>query len=55
MSTGEGDGERMVGLVRERFPDAVTQTGSMRNQHWIELGTTDLVPVCTWLHQKIVG
>ena len=43
------DGERAIGLVRERFPGAAISTGSMRDQHWIELGAGDLLAVCTWL------
>ena len=43
------DGERTVGLIRERFPDAVVGVGAMRDQHWAELRADQLVDVCTWL------
>ena len=43
------DGARAVDLVRDRFPAAVLGTGSMHDQHWIEVRAEDLVDVCTWL------
>jgi NADH-quinone oxidoreductase subunit C len=43
------DGERAVGRIRERFPEAVIGANAMRDQHWVELRAEDLVDVCTWL------
>jgi len=39
------DGEQAVGLIRERFPDAVVGAGSYRDQHWIEIKLDNLVEI----------
>ncbi len=43
------DGERAVGSLRERFPDAVLETGSYHDQHWAVIRPDRLVEVCRWL------
>jgi NADH-quinone oxidoreductase subunit C len=43
------DGEQAIQALREKFPRAVTGTGSFRDQHWVEIELAHLVEVCRWL------
>jgi NADH-quinone oxidoreductase subunit C len=44
------DGDKAIQLIRERYPDAIVESGSFRDQHWVELKVDRLVEVCRWLH-----
>ena len=44
------DGERAIQLIRDRFPDAIVDCGSFRDQHWAVLKADRLVEICRWLH-----
>ncbi len=43
------DGEQVIELLRERFPDATVDVGSYRSQHWAEVRRDRLVEICEWL------
>jgi NADH-quinone oxidoreductase subunit C len=43
------DGRHAIELIQDKFPGAVVDSGSFRDQHWAELKIDRLVEVCTWL------
>ncbi len=43
------DGEATIGRLREVFPAAVIGSGSMRDQHWVEVAQDRFVEICCWL------
>ena len=42
-------GEQAAGRLRSRFPDAVRETGSFRDQHWAVIDAASWVPAARWL------
>jgi NADH-quinone oxidoreductase subunit C len=46
---GRVDGAATIERLRARFPEAVIETGSFREQHWVELQPARLLEVCAWL------
>jgi NADH-quinone oxidoreductase subunit C len=42
-------GQQAIELLRQQFPDDVVQTGSYRDQHWVEVKTERLEEICRWL------
>lgn len=43
------DGAKAVETIRAKFPDAVLETGSFRDQHWVALRPDHLLEVCRFL------
>ncbi|HXV77218.1 MAG TPA: NADH-quinone oxidoreductase subunit C [Candidatus Polarisedimenticolaceae bacterium] len=43
------DGQAAVERIKQRFADAVEDSGSYRGQHWVEVAGDRLVEVCEWL------
>ncbi len=43
------DGEQVVQRLRQKFPDAIVNTGECREQHWVELKVDRLLEICRWL------
>ena len=43
------DGGQAAEKIRNQFPDAVVDTGSYRDQHWIQLKVGSLLDVCAYL------
>jgi NADH-quinone oxidoreductase subunit C len=43
------DGQQAVELLQQKFPDAVTGSGSFREQYWAEVKQESLVDICLWL------
>lgn len=43
------DGRQAVERIQEKFPDAVLDSGSFRDQHWVEIEIDRLVEICNWL------
>ena len=44
-----GDGERVVKLIQETYPDAVLEAGSYHEQHWARLDITRVLDILYWL------
>ena len=43
------DGQQAVELIRQRFPEAVQDSGSFRDQHWVELDVERLIEIAAFL------
>jgi NADH-quinone oxidoreductase subunit C len=43
------DGAQAVELLKGRFPQAVVETGSFRDQHWAVIAPDQWLPVAQWL------
>jgi NADH-quinone oxidoreductase subunit C len=43
------DGQKVSGLLSDKFPQGVVSTGSFRDQYWVEVTADALVEICTWL------
>jgi NADH-quinone oxidoreductase subunit C len=43
------DGQQVIELLRQQFPDEVVSTGSYRDQHWVEVKIERLEEICLWL------
>jgi NADH-quinone oxidoreductase subunit C len=43
------DGHLVIEHLKKRFPDDVVDSGSYRDQHWVEVKADRLREVCRWL------
>jgi len=43
------DGAEVIERLEARFPGAVQDRGSFRDQHWVEIGRGDLIEIASWL------
>jgi NADH-quinone oxidoreductase subunit C len=43
------DGQQVIELLRQNFPDEIVSTGSFRDQHWAEVKLDRLEEICLWL------
>jgi len=43
------DGQQVIELLRQEFPDEFVSSGSFRGQHWVEVRTGRLEEICLWL------
>jgi NADH-quinone oxidoreductase subunit C len=43
------DGRQAVERIQNKFPDAVLDSGSFRDQYWVEVEIEHLVEICNWL------
>jgi len=43
------DGQQVIELLRQKFPNDIVNAGSYRDQHWVEVGLDRLEEICLWL------
>jgi len=43
------DGQQVIDLLRQKFPDDLVNAGSFRDQHWAEVKLDRLEEICLWL------
>ena len=43
------DGQQVIELLRQKFPDEIVSNGSFRDQHWAEVRPEKLEEICLWL------
>lgn len=44
-----GDGDKSIGLIQAKFPEAVIEAGSHNDQHWARLDRDRLLDIFHWL------